>query len=86
VIVAEVVEVGVNVAGQREVLGLKVGASEVAPFWIEILRGVKLVARASRKAHDLGAGHFQQSTVAGVGNGLLPHCGAHDHPLQISLL
>jgi putative transposase len=31
--VAVIVAVGVNTDGQREVLGLKVGASEAEPFW-----------------------------------------------------
>jgi putative transposase len=51
-----VVEVGVEAAGQREVRGLEVGASESEPFWIELLRGlhrhglrgVNLVASTSR--------------------------------------
>jgi transposase-like protein len=39
--------VGVNTEEQREVLGVKVGASEAEPFWTEFLRslnrrGVKL--------------------------------------------
>ena len=49
--VAVIVAVDVNTEGQREVLGLKVGASEAEPFWTEFLRslnrrglrGVKLV-------------------------------------------
>jgi putative transposase len=51
--VAVVAAVGVNTEGQREVLGLKVGASEAKPFWTEFrknlnrrgLRGVKPVAK-----------------------------------------
>jgi putative transposase len=51
--VAVVVAIGVNTEGQREVLGLKVGASEAKPFWTEFrknlnrrgLRGVKPVAK-----------------------------------------
>ncbi len=35
--VAVIVAVGVNTDGQREVLGLKVGASEAEPFWTEFL-------------------------------------------------
>ena len=31
---------GVNADGQREVLGLKVGASEAEPFWTEFLRSL----------------------------------------------
>ena len=89
-----VVGFGAKAVGQREVRGLQVGASEAEPFWIELmrglnrqgLRGVKLVASAWRQAHDLGADHFQKSTVAGVGYDLLLHRGVHDHPLQISLL
>ena len=49
--VAVIVAVGVNTEGQREVLGMKVGASDAGPFWTELLRslnrrgqrGVKLV-------------------------------------------
>jgi putative transposase len=36
--VAVIVAEGVNTEGQREVLGLKVGASEAKPFWTEFLR------------------------------------------------
>lgn len=38
--VAVIVAVGVNTDGQREVLGLKVGASEAEPFWTEFLRSL----------------------------------------------
>ncbi len=38
--VAVIVVVGVNTDGQREVLGLKVGASEAEPFWTEFLRSL----------------------------------------------
>jgi putative transposase len=56
--VAVIVAVGVNTEGQREVLGLKVGASEAEPFWTEFLRslnrrglrGVKLVISDSHEA------------------------------------
>ena len=49
--VAVIIAVGVNTDGVREVLGMKVGASEAEPFWTEFLRslarrgmrGVKLV-------------------------------------------
>ena len=55
--VAVIVVVGVNTDGQREVLGLKVGASEAEPFWTEFLRslnrrglrGVKLVISDSHE-------------------------------------
>ncbi len=55
--VAVIIAVGVNTEGQREVLGLKVGASEAEPFWTEFLRslnrrglrGVKLVISDSHE-------------------------------------
>jgi putative transposase len=55
--VAVIVAVGVNTEGQREVLGVKVGASEAEPFWTEFLRslnrrglrGVKLVISDSHE-------------------------------------
>ena len=55
--VAGIIAVGVNTEGQREVLGLKVGASEAEPFWTEFLRslnrrglrGVKLVISDSHE-------------------------------------
>lgn len=37
---AVIVAVGVNTEGQREILGLKVGASEAEPFWTEFLRSL----------------------------------------------
>ena len=57
--VAVIVAVGVNTEGQREVLGLKVGASEAEPFWTEFLRslnrrglrGVKLVISDSHEGN-----------------------------------
>jgi putative transposase len=38
--VAVIVAVGVNTDGQREVLGIKIGASEAEPFWTEFLRSL----------------------------------------------
>lgn len=62
--VAVIVAVGVNTDGQREVLGLKVGASEAEPFWTEFLRslnrrglrGVKLVISDSHEGLKAVAG------------------------------
>lgn len=55
--VAVIVAVGVNTDGQRQVLGMKVGASEAEPFWTEFLRslmrrglrGVRLVISDSHE-------------------------------------
>jgi putative transposase len=55
--VAVIVAVAVNTNGQRQVLGMKVGASEAEPFWTEFfrnlmrrgLRGVKLVISDSHE-------------------------------------
>lgn len=41
--VAAIIAVAVNREGQREIVGLKVGASEAEPFWTEFLR--QLVGR-----------------------------------------
>lgn len=57
VCVAVIVAVGVNTDGQRQVLGMKVGASEAEPFWTESLRslmrrglrGVRLVISDSHE-------------------------------------
>ena len=38
--VAVIIAVSVNTEGQREVLGMKVGASEAEPFWTEFLRSL----------------------------------------------
>jgi putative transposase len=38
--VAVIIAVGVNTDGQRQVLGIKVGASEAEPFWTEFLRSL----------------------------------------------
>lgn len=56
--VAVIVAVAVNTEGQRQVLGMKVGASEAEPFWTDFLRsllrrglrGVRLVISASLPA------------------------------------
>jgi putative transposase len=55
--VAVIVAVGVNTEGQREVLGLKVGASEAEPFWTEFLRslnrrGLRGVKLAISDSHE----------------------------------
>ena len=55
--VAVIVTVGVTTDGQREVLGLKVGAFEAEPFWTDFLRslnrrglrGMKLVISDSHE-------------------------------------
>ena len=55
--VAVIIAIGANTQGRREVLGLKVGASEAEPFWTDFLRsltrrglrGVKLVIRMPTK-------------------------------------
>jgi putative transposase len=47
---AVMVAVGVNTDGQREVLGLKVRASEAEPFWTEFLRSVDRGAASSSRS------------------------------------
>jgi transposase-like protein len=55
--VAVIIAVGVNTDGRREVLGMKIGASEAEPFWTEFLRsltrrglrGVKLLISDARE-------------------------------------
>src|SRR6059058_486782 len=68
--VAVIVAVGVNTEGQREVLGLKVGASEAEPFWTEFLRslnrrglrGVKLVISDSHEGIKAAASKVLKAT------------------------
>jgi putative transposase len=68
--VAVIVAVGVNTEGQREVLGLKVGASEAEPFWTEFLRslnrrglrGVKLVISDSHEGIKAAAAKTLKAT------------------------
>ena len=38
--IAAIIAAGVNQDGRREILGLGLGQSEAAPFWIEFLRGL----------------------------------------------
>ena len=62
--VAVIVAVAVNLEGQRQVLGMKVGASEAEPFWTEFLRsltrrglrGVKLVISDSHEGIKAAVG------------------------------
>lgn len=49
------VAVGVNTDGQREVLVLKVGASEAEPFWTEFRRSLNGGFRAARSGRRLSA-------------------------------
>ncbi len=68
--VAVIVAVGVNTEGQREVLGIKVGASEAEPFWTEFLRslnrrglrGVKLVISDSHEGLKAAATKVLKAT------------------------
>ena len=68
--VAVIVAVGVNTEGQREVLGVKVGASEAEPFWTEFLRslnrrglrGVKLVISDSHEGIKAAAAKVLKAT------------------------
>ena len=68
--VAVIVAVGVNTDGAREVLGIKVGASEAEPFWTEFLRslnrrglrGVKLVISDSHEGIKAAAAKVLKAT------------------------
>ena len=68
--VAVIVAVGVNIEGQREVLGVKVGPSEAEPFWTELLRslnrrglrGVKLVISDSHEGIKAAASKVLKAT------------------------
>ena len=40
--IAAIIATGVNQDGRREILGLGLGQSEAATFWIEFLRGLVL--------------------------------------------
>jgi putative transposase len=42
--VAVIIAVGVNTEGQREVLGMSVGASEAKHFWMSFLRSLRVAA------------------------------------------
>ena len=68
--VAVIVAVAVNTDGQRQVLGIKVGASEAEPFWTEFLRsltrrglrGVKLVISDSHEGIKAAAAKVLKAT------------------------
>jgi putative transposase len=68
--VAVIVAVAVNTDGQRQVLGMKVGASEAEPFWTEFLRsltrrglrGVKLVISDSHEGIKAAVGKVLKAT------------------------
>ena len=68
--VAVIVAVAVNTDGQRQVLGMKVGASEAEPFWTEFLRsltrrglrGVKLVISDSHEGLKAAAAKVLKAT------------------------
>ncbi len=68
--VAVMVAMGVNTEGQREVLGLKVGASEAESIWTEFLRslnrrglrGVKLVISDSHEGIKAAASKVPKAT------------------------
>ena len=68
--VAVIVAVAVNTDGQRQVLGMKVGASEAEPFWTEFLRsltrrglrGVRLVISDSHEGIKAAAAKVLKAT------------------------
>ena len=67
---AVIVAVAVNLDGQRQGLGMKVGASEAEPFWTEFLRslmrrglrGVKLVISDSHEGIKAAVGKVLKSS------------------------
>jgi putative transposase len=69
--VAVIVAVGVNTDGQREVLGLAVGACEAEPLWTDFLRslnrrglrGVKLVISDSHECIKAAAAKVLKATL-----------------------
>jgi putative transposase len=81
--VAVIVAVGVNTEGQREVLGMKVGASEAQPLWTDFLRslnrrglrGVKLVISDSHEGI--------KAAVAKVLNATWQRCRVHTIRTQL---
>ena len=80
--VAVIVAVGVNTEGQREVLGLKVGASEAEPFWTEFLRslnrrglrGVKLVISDSHEGIKAAVSKVLKANLAALPGALHEEC------------
>jgi putative transposase len=68
--VAVIVAVAVNTDGQRQVLGMKVGASEAEPFWTDFLRsltrrglrGVKLVISDGHEGIKAAIGKVLKAT------------------------
>jgi putative transposase len=68
--VAVIIAVAVNTDGQRQVLGMKVGASEAEPFWTDFLRsltrrglrGVKLVISDSHEGIKAAIGKVLKAT------------------------
>lgn len=68
--VAVIIAVAVNTQGRREVLGMAIGASEAATFWIEFLRsltrrglrGVKLVISDDHKGLKAAAARILNAT------------------------
>jgi putative transposase len=65
-----IIAVGVNTEGQREVLGMKVGASQAEPFWTDFLRslnrrglrGVKLVISDSHEGIEAAVAKVLKAT------------------------
>jgi putative transposase len=89
--VAVIVAVGVNTEGQREVLGLKVGASEAEPFWTEFLRslnrrglrGVKLVISDSHEGIKAAAAKVLKATWQRCRQDATAHgVGSHRHGVR----
>ena len=74
--VAVIVAVG-NTDGQREVLGMDIGPSEVETFWVEFLR--KLRRRGLRGVKLIVSGAYEgiKAAVAKLMNATWQRCGVH---------
>ena len=71
--VAVIIAVAVNTDGQREVLGMSVGASEAEPFWTSFLRSL---TRRGLRGVKLVIADAHEGLKAAVSQGPEGHCSA----------
>ena len=75
--VAAIIAVGVNTDGRREVLGMKIGASEAETFWADFLRSLRARGLRGVKLVVSDAHEGIRSAVAKIMNATWQRCRVH---------
>ena len=81
--VAAIIATGVNAEGRREILGLGIGASEAATFWLGFLRGLEKRGLKGVKLVISDAHEGLKAAIAQVFRATWQRCRVHYADLRI---